>query len=93
MGSGKFNGIFLDFCGPSIEFSKSSKPVPATIIFFKTRQAQIQTFPCGMIFNDVVSDYFQKQNGMLESPYHLGNIENGVNRLSKVKYSQSDLTA
>ena len=59
-------GIFLDFRGPSIELPKSSKPVPVTIIFFKTRQAQIQTFSHSMIFSDFISDYFQQQNCVLE---------------------------
>ena len=72
--SGKFSWNFLDFRGPSIEFSKSSKPVPVTIIFFETREAQIQTFSNSTIFNDLISDYFQQQNVVpeweLEYPYH-----------------------
>ena len=53
-----------------------------------------------MIVNDFISDYFRQQNVMLEEweleyPQHFSNksIENGVNKLSKVKYFQSELTA
>ena len=37
-----------------------------TIIFFKTHQAQIQTFSHSVIFSDFISDYFQQQNCVLE---------------------------
>ena len=64
-----------------------------------TREAQIQTFSYGTIFNNLICDYFQQQNVMLEwefeYPWHFSNksIKNRVNELSKVKYFQSDLTA
>ena len=63
--AGKIQLEFLDFRGPSIEFSKSSKSVPVTIIFFKTREAQID-FSYSTISIDLISDYFQQQNVVLE---------------------------
>ena len=63
---GKIQLEFSGFSWPAHRIFKSSKPVPVTIIFFKTREAQIQTFSYGTIFNDLISDYFQQQNVVLK---------------------------